>query len=208
MLYTETVEPGTFSLLKELMTMPALAGFSLVGGTALSLRYGHRTSVDLDIFFESKIDQLHIVSALREFFGDRLFYEGTHPNFGVFCYIDGIKVDIVRYPHVRLVEPSIEDGIPMYDSIDIAAMKIQAILGRGKKKDFWDLAELLQHFSLKQIIEFHSQKFPSQMLLISIPQAITYFADADESEEPVSLKGQTWETVKHTISQKVSDYLR
>lgn len=30
--------------------MPELAGFSLVGGTALSLLYGHRKSVDLDFF--------------------------------------------------------------------------------------------------------------------------------------------------------------
>jgi hypothetical protein len=37
-------------------------------------------------------------------------------------------------------------------------MKIQAILGRGKKKDFWDLFELLQHYSLQQIIDWHKQK--------------------------------------------------
>ena len=42
MLYFETVEPGTLSLLKELMTIPELRSFSLVGGTALSLQYGHR----------------------------------------------------------------------------------------------------------------------------------------------------------------------
>ncbi len=48
MLYPETVEPGTLSLLKKLMEIPSLRPFSLVGGTALSLKYGHRTSVDLD----------------------------------------------------------------------------------------------------------------------------------------------------------------
>jgi len=45
-------------------------------------------------------------------------------------------------------------------------------------------------------------------LLIFIPHAITYFTDADESEEPVSLHGQTWDSVKKFISQKVSDYLK
>lgn len=96
----------------------------------------------------------------------------------------------------------------MYNSEDIAAMKIQAILGRGRKKDFWDLAELLNHFSLEQIIGFYSKKFPSQQLLISIPQAVTYFDDAEESEDPISLKGQTWESVKKIIQQKVSEYLK
>ena len=87
-------------------------------------------------------------------------------------------------------------------------MKIQAILGRGRKKDFWDLAELLVHFSLEEIISFHSQKYPSQQLLISIPQAVTYFNDAEESDEPVSLKGQTWESVKKIIQQQVNEYLK
>jgi len=96
----------------------------------------------------------------------------------------------------------------MYDSIDIAAMKVQAILGRGRKKDFWDIAELLNHFSVKQIMQWHSEKFPDQMLLISIPQALIYFTDAEESDDPVSLKGQTWASVKKQIQQKVKEYLQ
>jgi len=96
----------------------------------------------------------------------------------------------------------------MYSVADVAAMKIQAILGRGKKKDFWDLHELLQHYSLQQIIDWHKQKYPGQMLAISIPHAITYFVDAEESETPVSLKNQTWESVKKSISRTVSEYLR
>jgi hypothetical protein len=45
------------------------------------------------------------------------------------------------------------------------------------------------------------------MLAISIPHAITYFADADETEEPVSLKNQTWTGVKRDIQQIVREYL-
>ncbi|MFM8492969.1 MAG: nucleotidyl transferase AbiEii/AbiGii toxin family protein [Bacteroidota bacterium] len=50
MLQTKTVEPRTLSLLKELCSLPILTHFALVGGTALSLKYGHRLSVDLDFF--------------------------------------------------------------------------------------------------------------------------------------------------------------
>lgn len=87
-------------------------------------------------------------------------------------------------------------------------MEIQAILDRGKKKDFWDLYGLLKHYPLQQIMDWHKQKYPSQMLAISIPHAITYFVDAEESETPVSFKKQTWEKVKKGIQQKVSDYLK
>ena len=78
----------------------------------------------------------------------------------------------------------------------------------GIKKDFWDLYELLQHYTLNQLIEWHKKKYPSQMLAISIPNAITYFSEADQSETPVSYKGQTWEVIKKGISRKVSDYLK
>ncbi len=101
-----------------------------------------------------------------------------------------------------------EDSIRMYSSADISAMKIQAILGRAQKKDFWDLYELLHHYPLQKMMDWHKQKYPSQMLAISIPHAISYFVDADDSETPVSFKGQTWDQIKKGLMKKVSDYLR
>ena len=56
-------------------------------------------------------------------------------------------------------------------------------------------------------IQFHKEKYSTQNLLITVPQAITYFADADESEAPISLKKQNWETVQVFIQNKVRDYL-
>jgi predicted nucleotidyltransferase component of viral defense system len=82
-----------------------------------------------------------------------------------------------------------EDGIRMFSDEDIMAMKIFAILQRAQKKDFWDIAELLQHYSIQDFIDPYQKKYPSHQLLISIPSALIYFADADESEDPISLKG-------------------
>jgi len=208
MLHTKTVEPGTISLLKELMVVPSLHSFSLVGGTTLALRYGHRSSVDLDLFFHENFDKLQIVKNLEDVFKHRFVYKQEHTPFGIFCFIDDIKVDIVHYPHLPIAPIETEKGIRLYNSADIAAMKIQAILGRGKKKDFWDLHELFKHYSLQQIMDWHKQKYPSQMLAISIPHAITYFVDAEDSETPVSFKNQTWENVKKDISRVVRNYLK
>lgn len=208
MLHTQTVESGTLSLLERLMELQSLRPFSLVGGTALSLRYGHRSSVDLDLFYHHKFDHDQIEEELRFEFGGDFVYESGHKQFGIFCYIRRIKVDIVYFPHLPIAAIESEQGIRMYSSSDIAAMKIQAILGRAQKKDFWDLHELLRHYPLQQIIDWHKQKYPSQMLAISIPNAITYFTEAEESETPVSYKGQTWPKIKKDISQVVSDYLK
>ena len=50
MLQYSTVEPHTLDVLSGLMNMPELKDFYLVGGTALALYYGHRRSVDIDLF--------------------------------------------------------------------------------------------------------------------------------------------------------------
>ena len=191
MLHTKTVDPRTLSLLKKLMSIPELANFSLVGGTALSLQYGHRISIDLDLFSTEPFDYFSITTALQNVFDDNFEYENKESRFGIFCFINSIKVDIIKYKHKQIDTTITEDSIRMYSSSEIAAMKIQAILGRGKKKDFWDMATLLQHYSLEEIIGFHTKKYPSQQLLISIPQAIIYFDEAEESEDPISLKGQS-----------------
>lgn len=210
MLHYNTVEPDTLAILKRLQNTPELKSFSLVGGTALSLKYGHRLSVDLDLFsnLPVKLEKENIINALRKEFGDDFVPEITPAKWAVFCFIKNVKVDIVSYPHATIRNLHIEDDIRMYSTEDIIAMKFNEILGRGKKKDFWDIAELLKNFQLRDMLAYHKEKYPEQMLLISIPSALTYFADAEESEAPVSLKGQTWQSVKKFISQKVSDYLR
>ena len=207
MLQTQTVEPGTLSLLKKIMEIPELKQFCLVGGTALSLKYGHRNSIDLDLFSTENFAHEPIIAALTQIFGESFVYRGNFAKWGIFCFIENIKVDIVYYPHPLIANTKVVNSIRFYNDKDLMAMKIQAILGRGMKKDFWDIAELLQHYSLAEMIACHKAKYPSQMLGISIPQALVYFTDSDESEEPQTIKPMTWENVKSIISAKVREFL-
>ena len=208
MLHVETVEPRALSVLKQLLKMPELQDFSLVGGTALSLLYGHRISVDLNLFSDKPFENHVIISALEKKFRTSFSNRSTNPRFGIFSFVDDVKIDIIRHPH-PLIRPELNiDDIRMFSTEDIIAMKVQAILGRGKKKYFWGIAELLQHFSIADFIRFHKEKYSTQNLLITVPQAITYFSDAEESEDPVSLKKQTWDGVKEFIKIKVSEYLK
>lgn len=187
--------------------MPQLSNFYLVGGTALSLKFEHRISVDLDLFEKEKFEVEIINELLLEEFTTGFINENLTIKFAIFCRINDVKVDLVHYPHNLIAEPEIVEGIRMYSNKDIAAMKINAILGRGVKKDFWDLYELLKRYSLDDIIQWHQQKYPSQQLLISIPNALTYFEDDNESPNPMSLQGQTWEGVKEFLQLKVREYL-
>ena len=208
MLHFETVDPNVVPILKRLFNLKALHGCSLVGGTALSLRYGHRRSIDLDLFTAGDLDRDAVVASLEREFGSLFDFKPSKASWAIFCHIDGVKVDIVRYPHPRIAPEVVVEELRFYDDADIAAMKIQAILGRGVKKDFWDLHELFKHHDVQWVMDRHAEKYPNQMIAVSIPHALTYFVDADESEVPVSLKGQTWEGIKRSISQTVSDYLK
>jgi len=207
MLHHEAVLPGTLALLKELIAFNELREFALVGGTALALRYGHRHSEDLDLFCNKAFDRQTLMNALIYRYSQDFVHQETGFKKSLFCSIQGVKVDAVYYPHPQIRTTNFEEGIPMYSDEDIAAMKIQAILGRGKKKDFWDLALLLETYGLDNIMNWHTEKFPNQMLLISIPQTITYFDDAEKSKDPECLRGLSWEEVKSIIRKAVREYL-
>lgn len=122
MLYTETVEPATFSLLKELMLVKELQHFNLVGGTALSLRLGHRISVDLDLFSHEIFENEIVVNALKLYFGNRLQLNSTLNNkLGIFCFIDDVKIDICRHNGILIDKIFNEEQIRMWGFKDIAA---------------------------------------------------------------------------------------
>jgi hypothetical protein len=189
------------------MKITELESFFLVDGTCLALRYGHRKSVDLDLFSVTEFNNEKIIRALSKVFKEFTF--STSNNVGIFGYINNLKADFVKHHHFQQIdEPLVEGGIRMFSDRDIIAMKIFAVLKRAEKKDFWDIAELLQQNPVKDFISAYTEKYPSQQLLIAIPQALIYFDDAEQSEDPISLKNQTWENVKKIIRQKVSEFLK
>ena len=209
MLHSEALPSGVLPVLKELMQLHCLADHALVGGTALALRHGHRLSVDLDLFATEAFDAPTVLAELEGALGERFsFRRDQQAKWAVFGFVDGIKVDIVRFPHPRIAGLVHEEGLRIYADADIAPMKVEAILHRARKKDFFDLELLLREHGLQAIMAWHQRKYPDRSLAISIPYALTYFKDAEDSEAPISLQGQTWEGVKASIQQVVREYLR
>lgn len=99
MLQAQAVKPGALPVLKRIMNLPELNNFCLVGGTALALKYGHRVSVDLDFFSDENYDTPSIINALEKEFAEKFEAENRNPRWAIFCFINGIKTDIVHYPH-------------------------------------------------------------------------------------------------------------
>lgn len=152
MLQTISVEPGTLDLLRQLMSCDFLKKFALVGGTNLSLRYGQRKSIDLVLFSPEEFDNEALSEKLLERF-ENIELGNLNNKIGLFCYINNIKVDFVRHQYFQMLHPvETLDGVRMFHVEDVAAMKIFAILKRPRKKDHWDIAELLKHMSLEKLL--------------------------------------------------------
>jgi hypothetical protein len=90
----------------------------------------------------------------------------------------------------------------MASKADVAAMKLNAIYGRGSKKDFIDLYFLLQEFTLNEMIDFYLEKYfdGSKFMMI---KSLTYFSDADLDQTPPLFLDFNWETCKQKIIEEV-----
>ena len=93
-------------------------------------------------------------------------------------------------------------GVKLAGLKDIAAMKIAAITNRGTKKDFIDIYFLLNHFSLKEIMDFYLAKYPDSSSFLSY-KSLSYFVDADNQVMPKMLIPANWEKVKKRIITEV-----
>lgn len=204
MLHTEVLEPRTLGILNDLMAVDSLKSFYLVGGTALALQFGHRLSVDLDMFTTEPFDQELVLTDLRDYIGG--IVTDNRNKIGLRLTVQNIKVDLVTYQYPLIREPVTIAGVRMFALEDIAAMKLSAITNRGAKKDFYDLFTLINRYSFAQLCEWYGQKFPDTSLFMML-KSISYFDDADQSETPVLLGHKTsWEDVKATILRAVTNY--
>ena len=203
MLHVETVLPDTLALLKRIQAMPELSAMRLVGGTALALLLGHRKSVDLDFF--GTFDQTIVFADLLRERGFQAVANGKGGSIQSLM-VDGVKVDFVNYPYSWLVDPVVEDGVILAGMDDIAPMKLYAAANRGKKKDFIDMAFLLERYALSDLLESYMRKFAVSEYSYAL-RGLTYFDDAEDEQMPVMLAAVDWETVKRRISTAVREYL-
>jgi hypothetical protein len=201
MLFLNAVEPSTLSLLKRLQALPVLADTRIVGGTALAMQLGHRISVDLDIF--GRWNYSEDLTDIFSLIGQTEKESGTPNGRMAFFYIDGVKVDCVAYDMYEWLEaPVEEDEVRLASIRDIAAMKINAITNRGTRKDFVDMARLLDDYSLNDIFAWYREKYPAANPALAM-RSLSYFVDAEKMPMPRMLIPFDWEEAKDRIRSSV-----
>lgn len=200
MLQLQTVEPNTLELLRSLMQKEYLDSFVLVGGTALALQLGSRKSIDLDMFSNTEFSSNEILTSLLR---DYQIVVNNQLSQTLISTINHVKVDFIKF-HYPFIRPFVViENIRMASLEDIAAMKLDAITGRGSKKDFYDLFFLLQHYSLDELFLFYTEKYPHQTTF-HVARSLTYFDDAEIQPNPIVFdKNITWKAVKEKIMSSI-----
>jgi predicted nucleotidyltransferase component of viral defense system len=212
MLYYSTVNDLLKNSLLHLMQSEVFDNFRLVGGTALSLQVGHRVSIDIDLFSDAEygtLDFKGIEKYLKENFQFVDFLD-TIPSMGKSYSIGKNKENTVKldlYYTDNYIQPSIEiDGIRMATIEEIIAMKMEVVQGGGRKKDFWDLHDLLESYDIGQMLNLHEQRYPYTHDRELIIQNFTSFEQADEDFNPICFKGKYWEFIKEDFEEVVAKY--
>lgn len=141
--------------------------FYLTGGTALAAcYYNHRTSEDIDLFSQQKLDQPRVTTAVYRFVGpitrkidyvrihDRLAYTITFPNKKL------LKVDIVSYPYEQLEAAEKQyEGLRIDSIADIGVNKLITLSQRTEAKDYVDLYFILKKYTMWDLRHGVAHKF-------------------------------------------------
>lgn len=157
------VTPELIEAIKELQKLPSLNAALLGGGTNLAIRYGHRQSVDIDLFFAGIIGKDgfgRIEFEVRKLYGERAY------GFDYPCDIDNqflflrffirngdfsIKVEILQNM-LTYLPGELVDGILLMQEADIARLKLLAGCNRATQKDIFDLDYLTDRISLPDMM--------------------------------------------------------
>ena len=193
------IAPETFKLVQQLQAIPELKEFNLVGGTALALQTGHRNSIDIDLFTKDEFEAAYIINLLQNDYNitATLARKGT-----LLAVVNNIKTDFIRHNYPLLRPPITEEGISFLSKEDIAAMKFHAIIQSGKRlKDFIDIYFLLQHLSMKQMVDFFAAKYTYSNPMIAM-KAVNFFDDIDPNmDQPKLLKPLPFKKITERIRE-------
>lgn len=180
-----------------------LFGMVLYGGTAVSLRLGHRSSVDFDFFTANPLDK----SALHDHFpfipASKVLQE-TENTYTVLVSPhkgkkEHVKISFFGTIHIgRVGEPAwTEDGVLQVASLeDLMATKLKVLLQRVEAKDYMDISAMIKagvslDRGLAAAWRMYGRSFqPSECL-----KAMVYFEGGDLNALEMNTKNELIEAV-------------
>jgi hypothetical protein len=190
-----------------LAAAPALGDMYLAGSAALALYLDHRPVINLDWMTASNrllaADRRSLLAQLLA--GDpQTRVETARDGYLHVASGRGVALKFFYYPY-PLVEPEQRfGGLCVAGLLDLALMKLGAIISRGTKRDFTDFYLLSRTLPLDTILERagdkfgHVRDFPLQAL-----KGLTDFSLTAGEPMPRLRAALAWETVRDTLTAEV-----
>lgn len=175
----------------------------LAGGTALALQSGHRKSIDLDFFTESR--EFDNNSLLKKFPKDD-WKANVNKKSTIYGELFGSKISFIAYPFFLPKQNFLKYGfVNVLDKTDVAVMKIVAVSQRGRKRDFFDLYWCANNIGpIEQIIRRLPTQYPSVAHdYHHILKSMVYFEDAESDPNPEIYFDADWKKVKKFFEKEV-----
>jgi len=157
--------PETRRLWQRLRQEPLLKGFVLVGGTALTLRIGHRLSEDLDFAYLGdslprrrlqllatrlgeegmRLEPIQDVAAAEEFIDAGLELDDFQQNYLAHLPEGQVKLSFVRFGNdlTTLLDGNIDSPVRVATLDEVFRTKVLASADRSKTRDWFDLYVLM-----------------------------------------------------------------
>ena len=198
---------------QEVLTKLDVLGkdYYLAGGTALALQLGHRTSLDFDLYNTNHFSNEKLTAKLKKTFSTGFKASAGQPKDTLFAEIMGVKISVFYYPY-QLINGLVEfPPIKLASIEDISAMKVTAIVQRGKQRDFIDLYYLINRIGINKILESAYKKYPWYREMDEIIfTSLTYFDDAEKDRGLRAIRVLdskfSWEKAKAIILKEIKKY--
>jgi len=171
---------------KQAELLPLIGEFKreyyLVGGTAIALYFGHRRSIDFDLFKFAPLNRKkNLEKVLSSGFPSIVTWNVTDQ---MNLVVNEVKVTFFQYPFQIKANNDFDNIIRLPELLDLAAMKAYALGRRSKWKDYVDLFFLLKEkFSFDEISQRAMEIFGNLFSDKLFRSQLSYFEDVDYSEE-------------------------
>lgn len=162
--------------------------FGLVGGTAIALHFGHRESLDFDLFSFTGFRNYSIRAKITENITiDAVLRDET----GQFTLvINGVRFTFFQFPYKINYSESLGGIIRLPDILTLAAMKAFALGRRAKWKDYVDIYFILKAgHTVSEITIKGTEIFGNEFNEKIFRTQLAYFEDIDYSEKIIYKKG-------------------
>lgn len=207
-MFINVLSPAARQNLATIANTALAPRFYLAGGTAAALHLGHRLSYDLDFFTPERSFPADLP---RRELGHRGELAVTQEDASTFLgTFNGVRISFFIYPY-SLLDTTVElEGIQIAGLPDLAAIKLDAISSRGKKRDFIDLYQICHDaFSLEQTIQHFERKYAGVSYSTAhLLKSLTYFEDAEDDPMPQMLTSLEWDDVRGFFEAEVRRLMR